>query len=118
MTNKDKIIQNAKNALNNKVSAIYFNERNNMAFYDWFRNHEATSVHNLIFLFCLGPKFCPQKDKITFWDSEDKIERLRRDIGTRLFVLNNTHADETKEILRLHRKNMNRKPEKASRPIE
>ena len=46
------------------------------------------------------------------------IERLTRVIRTRWFVLNNLNADESEEAPKLHRKNENWKPDKASGPLE
>ena len=100
------------------MAAIYFNECNNMKFYDLSRNREATSVYNLTSLLVLGPKFCPQIDKVTFKNSEDMIERLRRHIRTRWFILNNENADEIEESPKLHRKNINWELEKSSESLE
>ena len=76
-----------RNVLNNKVVAMCFNECNNMTFYDLSRNKEAASACNLTSLLVLGPKLCLQKDKFTFKNLEDMIERLRREIMIRWFVL-------------------------------
>ena len=56
-------------------------------------------------------------DVINFRNSEDVIERLIRCVRTRWFVLNNVHADESKEVPTSN-KNVNWEPEKASGPIE
>ena len=104
--------------LKNKVLAIYFNEYINVAFHDWSRNHESTLVHNIFFFLGIGPKWCPQTDKIAFKKSEDVIQRLRRYIKTRCFVLDNVYSDENGEASKLHRKNRNWEPEKDRRPLE
>ena len=46
------------------------------------------------------------------------IQRLRRYIKTRCFVLDNVHSDENGEASKLHRKNRNWEPEKDRRPLE
>ena len=44
------------------------------------------------------------------------IARLRRDLRTRLFVLNNVNADKIEEAPKLHRNNVNWELDKARRP--
>ena len=46
------------------------------------------------------------------------IERLRRDIRTRWFVLNNVNADETEEMPKLNRKDENWEPVKTNGPLK
>ena len=107
-----------RNVVKNKVEAAHFNECNTMALNYLSRNEEATSVCNLTFLLGLGPKFCPKKDKIAFKYSQDIFERLRRDARIRWYVLNNWSADETEEVLKLCRKNINWEPKNANGHLE
>ena len=106
------------NLLNNKLTSVHFNECNNIAFHDLSRNNEATSVCDLTPLLSLCPKLFTQKDKFTFKPSKDMIVRLRRDIRTMWFVLNNVNAYEMEEVRKLHRNNVNREPDKARGPLE
>ena len=46
------------------------------------------------------------------------IERLRRNIITRWFVINNVNADESEETDKWCRKNVNLEHDKASGPLE
>ena len=105
----DKIVQeNMKIFLKNKIlAAIYFNECNLMAFHNLSRNHEATSVYSLTSLLGLGPKCFPQNDRITFKNSEDMTDRLRKDARTIWLVLNNIHSGATDETPKLFRKRIN-----------
>ena len=62
----EKVEENMKIALKNKVAAMYFNECNNVAFHNLSRNKIATSSHNLTSLLGLGGKLCPQSDRVSF----------------------------------------------------
>ena len=70
--------ENRKLAFRNKPAEIYFNECNNMVFYDLSRNKEALSAHTLTSSLGLSAKLCPQKDTASFKSAEDMTERLRR----------------------------------------
>ena len=117
--NIDKTIEeNMKLALEQRPAAVCFNECNNMSFHDLSRNKIATATLNLTSLLGLGAKFCPQTDQVSFKSTEAMITRLRKDIRTRHFVLNNNNLERNAAPPRLYRKNDKWEPNKVHGAIE
>ena len=112
------IEENMKLVLEQRTAACYFNECNNMAFHDLSRDKVATATHNLTSLLGLGAKLCPQTHQVSFKNSEALITRLRRDIRTRYFILNNSNIERDTLSSILHRKSDKWEPNKASWSIE
>ena len=88
-----------------RIEAVCFNECNGMTFHNLSRHKVGTETHDLTSLLGLGPKFCPQVDRVSFRNSVSMIARLCRDASTRWFVLNNNHTSKDTVSPRLHRRN-------------